>query len=380
MFERRPYLPIVTIYATAVAGISLAQIGIISSITSLVVLISEIPSGYLADKFGHKKSLLFGSFVMTISPLIYIFYPNFFGACLAMVLFWFGVSFHSGTQQAFIHETLLALKRPADFILISSQERRYAMTGNIILVALVPLTYQISPLLPFVLGFVIHLGAFISYTLMTTPKKIFLPIQENLNNNFLDLLIKIKKRKELLLFIFFGIIGASFIVLAIFRELYFQEINVPLKLFGFIFSLTGVVSIFFTFFMPHLNFKKIKPATFYFFDALFIILMFILIGLTHQIILGIILFIFTSAYRRVRSIIFHYHLLKNCPSSQLKATYLSVFSFFSALGKIFLSLLLGFLIKYSDLNGGYLFFGIILLIVALPLYLIIYNKSFLKSS
>ncbi len=215
---------------------------------------------------------------------------------------------------------------------------------------------------------------------MTTPKKIFLPVQENLNNNFLDLLIKIKKRKELLLFIFFGIIGASFIVLTIFRELYFQEINVPLKLFGFIFSLTGVVSIFFTFFMPHLNFKKIKPATFYFFDALFIILMFILIGLTHQIILGIILFIFTSAYRRVRSIIFHYHLLKNCPSSQLKATYLSVFSFFSALGKIFLSLLLGFLIKYSDLNGGYLFFGIILLIVALPLYLIIYNKSFLKSS
>lgn len=72
----------------------------------------EIPSGYIADRWGHKQSIAFGSFISAVSVLPYIFFPGFLGGLIASCLFFGGYAFVFGTIQAFIHETLLSREGP----------------------------------------------------------------------------------------------------------------------------------------------------------------------------------------------------------------------------------------------------------------------------
>jgi len=372
IFERRPYLPIITIYATVVSGVSLSQIGIIAAISAVVSLVIEVPSGYLADKFGHKKSLLFGAFLMTISAFSYVLWQNFFGACMGMVIFWTGAAFNSGTLQAFVHETLRELGRNDDFVTVAARERRWAMAGNIVLVALVPLTYHISPVMPFLIGVFVHAIAFVLYTFMVTPKAVHQEIQEDITDGFFALIATIKERKEIILFFFLGAVTAAGNKLPQFREIYFQEIGVPLWFFGFVLSITGVVTIFFTYGVPYV--KKIKPRVFYGIDFLWVAFFSILLGLISHPVFGIIAFVIFGGYRRVRSIVIHSHLLDGCPTKELKATYLSVYEFFSSFAGIFIPLVLGYLIGHFGVQRGYVAFGAIFLIAFSPLYIIVYRQ------
>lgn len=372
IFERRPYLPIITIYATMVSGVTLVQIGIIASITAFVSLVVEIPSGYLSDKFGHKRALMFGAFLMVISAFSYVIWQNFFGACMGMVIFWTGAAFHSGTITAFVHETLEGLGRDDDFAVVAARERRWAMAGNIIFVATVPLTYQISPILPFIIGAFMHAIAFVLYAFMITPKKIHQKIQEDVADGFFALMSTIRERKEIILFLFLGIVSAMHNKLPQFREIYFQEIGVPIWFFGFILSITGIVTILFTYGVPRV--KKIEPRIFYGIDFLIACLLGISIGFISQPILGVSILIIFAAYRRVRSIVVHAHLLDECPTQKLKATYLSVYAFFSALAGIFIPLILGYAIGYAGVQKGYLIFGVLLFIVLTPMYVVVYRN------
>lgn len=375
LFERRAYLPIITIYATTVAGVSLAQIGLISAITAFMSLVTEVPSGYISDKMGHKKALLLGSFLQAISVLAYIIWQNFFGACAAMVIFWMGVAFHSGTLQAFVHETLIALGRDDDFAVVSARERRYAMAGNIILVALVPLTYQISPILPFVIGFFLHACAFVLYLLMTVPQKVHQDIHEKVTEGFFSLMQTVWNRKEFVLFFFIGTVTAAHNKMPEFREIYFQNIGVPLWFFGFILSITGLITIFFTYGVPRA--KNISTRVFYGIDFAIVCVFSMLIWCISQPVLGVMIFIVFAAYRRVRSIVINAHLLAECPTQNLKATYLSLYEFFGAFSGIFVPLFLGGLVGHFGLQQGYAIFGIGLCVLLLPLYLVIY-KNFTK--
>ncbi len=366
IFEKRPYLPIITIYVTTIAGVTLSQIGIIASITAIVSLIVEIPSGYISDKVGHKKALLFGSFLMTISTLSYMVWQNFFGACMGMVVFWAGAAFHSGTIQSFIYETLKELGRDDDYASVASRGRRWTMAGDIFLVALVPLTYKISPILPFLIGFFVHACAFVLYMFMTTPKKVHQEIKEAIADGFFSLLNTVKNRREIALFIFLGMMTATHNKLPQFREIYFQEIGVPVWFFGLILSITGIVTIFLTYTVPFL--EKTKPKIFYGIDLLFACSLSLLIGLIGHPVFGVMICIIFVAYQRIRLIVIHSHLLKNCPTQDLKATYLSMYAFFENIGYIFIPLALGYLVGYFGLQKGYFIFGILFFIMIIPIY------------
>ena len=378
MFERRPYLPIITIYATMIAGVTLAQIGIIASITAVVSLIAEVPSGYISDKLGHKRSLLLGSFLQTISPLCYILWQNFFGACFAMVIFWLGVAFHSGTLQAFVHETLIALGREDDFASVAARERRWAMVGNIILVAVIPLTYHISPILPFIIGFFVHTCALVLYMFMATPQNVHKKIEEDVAEGFFVLLNTVRERGEIVLFIFLGIMASVSVSVPQFRELYFQEIGVPLWMFGLIFSLTGFGTIIFTYLVPYI--KKIRSKTFYGIDLLFTSVLCVIIGLVSNPFMGVGLFVLLGSYRRTRSIVINAYLLEKCPTKKFKATYLSLYAFFCQLMGVFAPLVLGGLIGHFGIRYGYVSFGLVLLVVLVVLFMVIYKNLDSKKS
>jgi MFS family permease len=82
------------------------QIGLLYSIRDLTNYLTEIPTGFFADAFGRRKSMVFAFTAYIISFFIFYAFSDFYLSAVAMVLFGLGESFRSGTHKALILEYL----------------------------------------------------------------------------------------------------------------------------------------------------------------------------------------------------------------------------------------------------------------------------------
>lgn len=370
VFRKRTYLAVIIIYATAYANVTVEQFGVIAAISALFVMVLEIPSGYLSDKMGHKSSLILGSFFMMIAPLGFVVAPNFYGVLFASIAYFGGVAFHSGTMQAFLHETLIELGRDSEFGNVTARAQRWSLVANIFLVALVPLSYSVDPRLPFVFGFFLQSMTLVISVAFTSPRKEHQKITEKIHDGFFALLKTVHYRGEILLFFFLGIIAALHNKIPEYKELYFQEIGVPFWFFGLVYSFMGVIGIILTYQIQRL--EKYKAKTFYLIDFLIACGASILVGVISNAIAGVIIFIILGGYYRIRRILTDVYLLKACPTSNLKATYLSMYAFFASLNTIWIPLVLGYTVGRFGVQDGYMFFGIGFLIMLAFLYFYIF--------
>ena len=372
IFRKRAYIAVIIIYAVTYANITVEQFGVIAAISAFFVMVLEIPSGYISDKIGHKKAITLGSFFMMIAPLGFVIAPNFYGVLFASLAYFGGEAFHSGTMQAFLHETLIELGRDGEFGKMTARAQRWGIFGNIFLVGLVTLTYSIDPRLPFLIGFLLQSMILIISLLFVTPRKEHPKINERIHDGFFALLKTVRHRNEIFLFFFLGFIAAVHNKIPEYKELYFQDIGVPMWFFGLVYSLMGVVGIIFTY-QIH-KFEKYKAKTFYMVDFLIACSASIMVGIVSNVFVGVGIFVLLGGYYRIRRILTDVYLLKTCPTSNLKATYLSVYAFFASLNAIWVPLVLGYFIGRFGVQQGYLAFGFGALIISIISYLLIFRK------
>ena len=88
------------------SGITYTQIGILYAIKEIVINVSEIPSGILADTFGRKKSLIVAFLLYIFSFLIFYYFNTFYLFILAIILYGIGDAFRTGTHKGMIMDYL----------------------------------------------------------------------------------------------------------------------------------------------------------------------------------------------------------------------------------------------------------------------------------
>lgn len=98
-------LPIIVLYWQS-HGLTIQDIFILQVIYSVAVVVLEIPTGYFADRFGHKKSLLLGSVLSTLGFFCYYAFPSYAGFICAEILLALSTSFVSGARDALLYDTL----------------------------------------------------------------------------------------------------------------------------------------------------------------------------------------------------------------------------------------------------------------------------------
>ena len=91
----------------------------------------ELPTGWFADRFGHRASLMLGSAIQVSGMLWCWLGEGVSGLFTASVLVALGDAFRSGADEALLYRTCVALDREADF------QRIHARTEAIALGALV---------------------------------------------------------------------------------------------------------------------------------------------------------------------------------------------------------------------------------------------------
>jgi len=87
-------------------GLSFTQIALLYSVREIIIYITEIPTGIIADTLGRKRTMVFSFGFYIISFILFYFLNNFGFLLFAMVFFAFGDSFRTGTHKAMIFEYL----------------------------------------------------------------------------------------------------------------------------------------------------------------------------------------------------------------------------------------------------------------------------------
>ncbi len=108
-------------------GLSMQDVLTLKGIYSVAVVALEIPSGYIADVWGRKKSLILGSILGCLGFVVYSFSSGFSGFLIAELILGIGSSFISGSDSAMLYDSLLKMKKEKDYL---KQESRVMSVGN----------------------------------------------------------------------------------------------------------------------------------------------------------------------------------------------------------------------------------------------------------
>ena len=87
----------------------------------LAVMLIELPTGWFADKYGHKTSLVAGSAMQVAGMLACWLGQGIPGLLAASVLVAFGDAFRSGAREALLYRSCVALKREPAFQAIDAR-------------------------------------------------------------------------------------------------------------------------------------------------------------------------------------------------------------------------------------------------------------------
>jgi MFS family permease len=108
-------------------GMGMQEIFVLKSIYSLAIVALELPSGWMADVWGRKKTLLLGAVLGSAGFLMYSFSYGFWAFVAAEVVLGAGHSFVSGADSAMLYESLKADKKSDKYV---KHEGQIASAGN----------------------------------------------------------------------------------------------------------------------------------------------------------------------------------------------------------------------------------------------------------
>lgn len=87
-------------------GLGLDEIFYLSIVWSIVSLLTEVPSGYLADRLGRKTTLLIGVLLLIVAQTLNLFAFGFWWFVFSYVFSSASFSCFSGTEEALLYESL----------------------------------------------------------------------------------------------------------------------------------------------------------------------------------------------------------------------------------------------------------------------------------
>lgn len=214
-------------------GMDMQQIFTLKAIYSIAIVTMEVPSGWMADVWGRKKTLFIGSVLGAAGFFTYSFSFGFWAFAAAEIVLGAGHAFVSGADSALLYDGLKASGKTDQYL---KHEGRITSAGNFA-EAFAGIAggflAAISLRTPFYFQAIVAAAAIPAALTLVEPhihatehihsfKKLFRNIQSALINNH-------QLRQSLLLSAF---TGAATLTFAWLVQPYFLAIGVPVELYG----------------------------------------------------------------------------------------------------------------------------------------------------
>ncbi|MFW6327705.1 MAG: MFS transporter, partial [Bacteroidota bacterium] len=219
-----------------------------SVVYSLTIAVFEIPSGYLADLWGRKNTLITGAILGFSGFLTYCFSYELELFMVAEFILGIGQSLISGSDSAMLYDTLMEHKKSKEY---AKYEGRLTAFGNFAESIAGVLGGSVLVLVSLRMPFYFQAG--VAFLAIPAALTLYEPMRHKTLMRFSfkdilkivkDSLVNNKKRKTTIIFSSF--IGTCTLTMAWFVQPYFLFVDVPLPLFGVFWPLlnllVGVVS------------------------------------------------------------------------------------------------------------------------------------------
>lgn len=367
LFQRRSFMPILSIFFLTLPDTNAKQIGFYSGIGYLTSFLLEIPSGYFGDNFGHKKTLILSKLFMILSTISFVFANGFWLFVSGSVLMAVSLAFSSGTSEVFLHETLVKLKREKQYSKIMSKIAANVSLVSLFLIISLPFFTQIDIRMPLKITLILDVISFFAVMSFINPN-----IKEKIIENKKSIfeLIKIARKTNFYpLAIFTGAILGFALAHSPFRIIYLEGLGLPIVFAGSVMSLSRLVW-FLIGHKVHLIEENISLRKHLFFEIFVFAGYYFLIAYFSNIYLIIGLMALVNGYMWGRNQIIKHYLLKRVPNKAYKATYLSIQNQISSLFQLSLSFIIGYFMIQSYKLGFYVLGVGLLIILVLSYYFI----------
>ncbi|KKR06663.1 MAG: High-affinity glucose transporter SNF3 [Parcubacteria group bacterium GW2011_GWC2_39_14] len=113
-------------------GMKPSEIGIINTMFLLAVVLFEIPTGIVGDRFGRKRSIIIGLFVCSFGHLWYFSSHSLWMYSTAEMIIALGVSFISGSLQAWLHDSIAHHNGKNKFGVVWSNGEKFAHLASVV--------------------------------------------------------------------------------------------------------------------------------------------------------------------------------------------------------------------------------------------------------
>ena len=358
-------------------GLTLTEVMILQSIYSFSVAFFEIPSGFIADIFGRKRTIVLStiftfigflvfsfsgaeiSCVFVGNPFLITFPGGFYAFAIAQVLVGLGGSLMSGSDSAIIYDTLLETNRENSYTKIEG--RTYAI-GNFsegfagILGGFLAVGSIYMPI--YVQTFILFFSIPIAFTLIEPTIH-----NENILNRSFKAVLEVVRfalvdnQKLKWLIIYSSSIGVATLSMAWFAQPFFKAINIPLAYFGVLWAVLNF-SAGFTSFNAYRLENKYNNYKILIYISLSVIISFILLGLNFSI-FGLIFILFVYLLRGLVTPILRNAINENTTSNK-RATVLSIRSLIIRVSFAISAPILGYIADNYSLAKS--FYGLAILV------------------
>jgi len=371
--NKRIFVAILGAYYLTMPDVTPQIIGIILLAGSLSGFIFEIPSGYMSDKIGHKQALITSRILMLLSTVFFLIANNTVFLIFGSIFLSASSAFHSGTGSAFMHETLRGLKREHDYTSVMGKVGSVGFAVPIIFMVFVPFLVSVSYKTPFLISLVIDLIGLLAAISLVVPPVSQEHIEEIGSTNFRQVLQEGHKLNYFTVALFSGIVSGTLFAIGGFRAPYQILLEIPVIWFGVFFGIgrafaslilaySGKIKKYFTF------------LSFYKFQLVLYTFLILVLGIISNWWIVVIIFIIINAFQWGLSRIDEGYQFDIIKSSKFKATLLSTGSQIDQIISAISSFGIGFIIQHTSYQYGFLYLGVIFVIVLFPLYLYILHK------
>lgn len=109
------WIPVWIVFLTLEQGFSLTQVTAAEGLFLVGVLVLEVPTGAVADRYGRSKSMALGAFLLGGAVLIFAFTTSFAILMASFMLWSVAHALMSGADNALLFDTLRAAGREASY-------------------------------------------------------------------------------------------------------------------------------------------------------------------------------------------------------------------------------------------------------------------------
>lgn len=276
-------------------GLSMQEVFLLQTAFSILIIVSEIPSGYFSDVLGRRRTMIFGTITSALGFSVYCVANGFWGFLVAEMVLGLGASLVSGTDSALLYDTLSHLGRENEYI---QKEGRLLSIGNFAegtASVIGGLLAVISLRMPLYVEAAIAIFAIpVAWSLVEPPRQAYEATRGNMRAIMDIVQFALHGNSEVKwLILYSSVVGASTLTMVWFIQPYLKIVGLPVVMFGIVWAALQYFVGFFSL-SAHAIEQRVGKKT--------VVLSLIFLSVTGYILLGI----FQSLWAAVFILLFYF--------------------------------------------------------------------------